>query len=525
MTDSSSAVDITKGSLVTGLLRLAWPSVLQAVLSNCYTVADFFFIGHLPDKAQAAAGTTAIAASVGLTICLFGLHNIIPAGCNAYSAQFKGAEDKKNLGLTFQAGFWSCLLLSTAVAIAGHIFIENIAKIPNSTPEVTAEISKFLGILLRTSPAFGLLLLIDGFFKSCGNTVYPLKLEVASLFINVALNWLFVFRLGMGISGSASASALSRLLHALVGLQQICAGRLNGIQVTLLSLDDELPKRAMAMFKVGIFQSCSDWLYGGVFTVMMRLAGSLGPAQQAGLGAGMRGLEWLSFCMSEGFLVAGLTSVGNLIGANMQRKAILAAILAASMSSLCGCITGLPFIFYSKQISAMLSDDAEIIKYCSIYVKYQGFASFGVGFEMATYGAFIGAGKAREVFLTNGSMNILRIPLCVACIFGSKNFGAGLAWVMGFKAAPPAITGDFSCIAIIIACTAVAKAALFCCWLQYRYWTGVNFSDAILIEQCVGGELVNDGGDETMEGQKYIQLSTLDSSAHGKEQHQEEQQC
>jgi hypothetical protein len=96
---------------------------------------------------------------------------------------------------------------------------------------------------------------------------------------------------------------------------------------------------------------------------------------------------------------------------------------------------------------------------------------------------------------------------------------------MGFKAAPPAITGDFSCIAIIIACTAVAKAALFCCWLNYRYVSNMNFSDAILIEQCVGGELVNDGGDEIREGQKYIQLSTLDSSAHGKEQHQEEQQC
>lgn len=508
-------VDVTKGSLTRAILSLAWPSVLQAILSNCYSVSDFLFIGHLPDKEAAAAGTTGIAASVGLTICLFGFHNIIPSGCNAYSSQFKGADDKPNLASTFKSAFWACLVLSTLIAMVGHTFIHEIASITNSTPIVTRNIEQFVGIIILTSPAFGLLLLIDGFFKSNGNTVVPLQLEVASLIINVFLNWLFVFHMGFGISGSASASALSRLVPALFGLYSICTGGLNDIQVQLLSYEEGLAPRALAMFRLGTWQSLSDWMYGAVFTILLRLAGSLGAAQQAGLGAGMRGLEWLSFCISEGFLTAAMTSVGNLIGANLQQRASLAACLAAVMSSACSCLTGLPFIFFSTQIASTLSDDAEIIKYCAMYIRLMGIVSFGVGFEMAAYGAFLGAGKARDVFLTNGSMNVLRVPLCVVCLFGQHNFSRGIAWAVGLSGGtPPPPIGDFRCVCYVIMFTAVCKALLFSVWLFRRYLTKSYFHDSsLLANKSDSASNASSAGPRQEDKEVYLELSQV--SEHG----------
>ena len=514
-------VDVTQGSLPLALLQLAWPSVLQAILSNLYTVADFFFVGHLPDKAAAAAGTEGIAASIGLSICLYGFHNIVASGCTAYSAQFKGANDKTSLASCFKAGFWACIALSSLVALLGGTFIQQIAQIPHSTPVVTANIEKFLGILILTSPAFGLLLLIDGFYKSNGNTLVPLCLEISSLIVNLALNYLFVFHLGWGISGSASASALSRLLPALVGLLFITNGHLNGIQVSLFSLSSreeasQLATRAMAMCRLGTWQSMSDWLYGFVFTILIRLSGALGPAEQAGLGAGMRGLEWLSFCVSEGFLVASLTAVGNLIGANLQRRASIAALMSAFMSSACGCLTGLPFIFFSERISRLLSDDADIIKYCAIYIRAQGAVAFGVGFEMAAYGSFIGAGKAREVFLTNGSMNLCRIPVAVYCIFGRSGFWLGLLWALGFSSTTdlPSTVGSFDSICWVIAGTAVLKAMLFFCWLSLRFCRGTYFCDSslVVVEAGKGTNPVAEQP-EAGAGETYIELSQV--SSHG----------
>jgi len=527
------SIDVTKGNLSLALVQLAWPSVLQAVLSNCYTVSDFFFVGHLSDPVAAAAGTEGIAASVGLSICLFGLHNVVPSGCTAFSSQFKGADDKAALGKTFKTGFWACLVLSSLVALVGHTFIHAIALIPHSTPLVTENIEKFLGTLILASPCFGLLLLVDGFFKSNGNTLFPFFLEVGSLVINILLNWLFVFRFNWGIRGSAAASAMSRLLPAMLGLARISNGHLNGIEVNLFSLDgpgwteiNELCDRGVAMCRLGAWQSVSDWTYGFVFTVLIRLSGALGAAEQAGLGAGMRGLEWISFCVSEGFLVANLTAVGNLIGANLQRRANLAAMQGAIMSGFCGFVMGLPFIFYSEPIARLLSNDPEIVRFCAQYTKLQGFVSFGVGFEIAAYGAFIGAGKAREVFLTNGSMNLLRVPIASLCMFGSSGFWRGLTWALGINGkSPPVPTGDFLCICWVIAGTAVCKAALFAIWLNLRWFRGTYFHDSSLLQNCstAGAAAETSGSDSGSEdlaladkvggAAAYIELSQV--SEHG----------
>jgi len=505
-------VDVTKGNLPWAIWQLAWPSCLQAILSNCYTVSDFFFVGHLPDKAEAAAGTEGIAASIGLSICLYGLHNVVASGCTAFASQYKGSGDKTSLASCFKAGFWACIALSSLVAVLGHSFIHVIAAIPHSTPEVKHNIEQFLGTLILASPAFGLLLLIDGFYKSCGNTVVPLVLEVGSLAVNLGLNYMFVFRLGWGITGSASASALSRLLPALVGLVWICQGHLNGIQVSLLSLESrseawQLFERAIAMCRLGAWQSMSDWLYGFVFTILLRLSGALGAPEQAGLGAGMRGLEWLSFCMAEGFLVASITSVGNLIGAKLQQRALSAALTSASMSGVSACLTGLPFIFFSHQIAGLLSADEEIVRYCAMYIKAQGCVAFSVGFEMGSYGAWIGAGKAREVFLTNGSMNLVRIPVSVLCLFGQSNFWKGLGWALGMRNHLPPTVGTFECIVWVIAYTACAKAALFALWLGLRFTRQTYFLDSSLIHQP------QQESKEAGKEQKYDALSS--ASEHG----------
>lgn len=526
---------MTQGSLPLGLLRLAWPSCLQAILANLYAVADFYFVGHQSDTRLASAGTTAIAASVGLQICLFGLHNVVPAGCAAYSAQQKGAKDRRALALTFQAAFWSCLALSSSVAMLGLASIGKIASITNSTAEVTAEVTKFVGIILLASPAFGLLLLVDGFFKSNGNTLFPLRLEICSLCINLLLNYAFVWRLSYGIAGSAVASALSRLLPALVGLHCILRGDL-GFEVRLFSrggsgtteegeVEEEvggdnsdkqtLLQRALAMMRLGAFQSASDWLYGGVFTVLIRLAGTLGPAQQAGLGCGMRGLEWISFCVSEGFLVASLTSVGNLIGAGMQRRANLAALIAACMSSVCGCLTGLPFIFLSKQIASILSNDPDIVHYCGIYIHLMGMVSFTTGFEIAAYGSFLGAGKARGVFLTNGSMNILRIPLCCLCLYGRRHFFGGMAFAIGLGSPESLpLLGTFNCICFTIMGTAATKALLFAIWLNTRFFSQTYFKDSSLLTKKASFE-IQLGPTKTASSSEYSSVPLGSDSEHG----------
>ena len=196
-------VDGTKGPLLGKIWSLAWPSVLQSILSNCYAMNDFLFVGRMEDKTLAATCVAAISSTVGLQIIAFAFHNIIPGGANAYTAQYKGAAISSGVSSTFRAGVYASLVCSSLLSLLGYLFVGRIIAATNSTRSVSAEAEDYFRILLASSPAFGLLLMIHGFYKSNGDVRTPLVLEFFSLLLNTAGNYLFVLHFDWGIKGAA----------------------------------------------------------------------------------------------------------------------------------------------------------------------------------------------------------------------------------------------------------------------------------------------------------------------------------
>ncbi len=535
----SKGIDSTKGDLFGKIVGLAWPSVIQSILSNCYAMNDFLFVSRLENKELASICTSAISATVGMQIIAFAFHNIIPAGSNAYSAQYKGAGSSSGLLSTFRAGVYSSLLCSSTLAIFGYLYVDNIVGMINSTPDVTEQATNYFSILLAASPAFGLLLMVDGFYKSNGDVKTPLMLEVCSLALNTFGNYLFVWKLNWGIKGAAYASALSRLLPAVWGCNMLLKGRL-GIQLSLSlsghGVIKEVQEVALQLGKLGIFESMSEFVYGYVFTILIRQTGDLGPAQQAGLGAGMRGLEWISFTISEGFLVAGMTCVGQNIGANLQERAMKAAWMVTVLSAVLTGLVGLPFIFESELLSRILSENKEIIANCAIYLHMCGKIMVFVGFEMACYGVFIGAGKAKLVFLVNATSNFLRIPLASYAIHGgfNKDMYIGFLWAIGIVSDHKNdikdtnhgfvthggnilhIPGNFDGVCWVIAVTCIIKSSVFLMMLAWRQYSKIYFRDSNLISSSSNENLViEDSGREDLnndvESCNYLCCSIEDS--------------
>ena len=170
-----------------------------------------------------------------------------------------------------------------------------------------------------------------------------------------------------------------------------------------------------------------------------------------------------------------------------------AALLCACTSAVCAGITGMPFIFAADSIASLLSKDQDIIRYCSLYIHVQGFVMACIGFEIAAFGAMLGAGKASYTCFINGSMNIARIPLCSACLYHRDGFFPVLLWLLGWSnhnTLREKPTGTFKCLCLIIAATAVFKALFFAIWLGYRWCSGVYFSDSYLV-----GMSTNDASD------------------------------
>ena len=162
------------------------------------------------------------------------------------------------------------------------------------------------------------------------------------------------------------------------------------------------------------------------------------------------------------------------------------AIVCCSLSALAAGAFGLPFVFYSVEISQLLSNDEDIVKYCAEYVYVCGWVMSLIGFEMACYGCLLGSGKANIACSVNGALNIVRIPLALYCLFSSQpvmEIARMTLWAFGILEMEqfPLLTGDFFCIAGVIAFTASVKAFIWFSYFSYLRISGRYFKGSSVV--------------------------------------------
>ena len=122
---------------------------------------------------------------------------------------------------------------------------------------------------------------------------------------------------------------------------------------------------------------------------------------------------------------------------------------------------------------------------------------------MGCYGVFIGAGKAKIVFMINATCNLLRIPLSAYGMFEADDALTALGWAVGFIRPNRndykdvnhsqvthgghvlTINGGFEAVCWAIAFTSIIKACTFGCMLGWRHYSGTLFTDSSLIGQEV----------------------------------------
>ena len=453
-------LDTTRGRLSTTAVRLAWPAVLQALLINGYAFNDFVFVGMLGDR----EATAALSACFGLTLLVQTLVGIFPVGAMPLMAYRFGAGQLARVGQVFREAFVVSLGWALGVGLMGLLALPVAIRALNVTEGVGHHVAAYMSVLLAALMSFALMRLVTAAFYACGDTRTPLLLEIVSLGINTALNAALVpgfFGMpALGVTGAAIATVISRALPGIVGLALIARGKLAFDLSGEGGWRPELP-RVRKMAVIGTFESMAGLLYAGVYMLLNRMAGLLGPEAQGGLGAGLRGIEWIAFAFGDGFLAANVAIVGQNLGAGQPERAWRGAWLGGIMSAASCQLIATSFIIAPHQLCALVTDDPRTLEYAAQYIATIGWVMWAVGLEMALLGALIGAGATRPVFWISGVGNLARVPIAAVGLFGVHAAASGTLWTLTGLGDAPTVTGAFDVLASTIAITAVFKALLY----------------------------------------------------------------
>lgn len=193
------------------ILRLAVPAFLALVAEPMFLLADAAIIGHLGSAELAGLGIAAAILQTVIGLCVF-----LAYGTTGSVARFLGAGDLRGALAQGVDGLWLAVGLGAVVTVLGIALVGPLVHLFGASEAVTDPAATYLRIAFLGTVPLLVMLAATGVLRGLQDTRTPLVVAVLGNALNIALNLVLVYPVGLGIAGSALGSVLAQLASAAV---------------------------------------------------------------------------------------------------------------------------------------------------------------------------------------------------------------------------------------------------------------------------------------------------------------------
>lgn len=394
------------------LITLCIPIIIQNLLSNLINMVDTIMVGGLGEISVA---------SIGIANQYFFLYNMalsgIIGGASLFIAQFYGKNDKLNIRKITGLSVISALMIGITFMIVALFSPKFIIYFFSKDLDVIKVATNYFSIIGFCYPIIAISNVFSMGSRSIRNPKLGMICSTISLFINIILNYVFIFgKLGMpalGASGAAIATVIARIIELILLVSYIYfikddyELRFTFKDIKLINKD--LLKAYMSK-TTPTFLNDTLWAFG---TVLYAVAYS--KAGTSAIAASQIASSTGNFFIVTAVCVAIGSSImiGNELGADNIKKAIHYSKKFAILVTLVGAIFGLlliisiPGLIKLFSVSDQLMPDIKKI-----------FVIMGILMALKTFNTFIIIGVLRSggdtkyaLFLEMGCMWIVSLPL------------------------------------------------------------------------------------------------------------------
>lgn len=189
---------VTMRALDRRIWGLALPALGALAAEPIFLLADTAMVGHL---GAGALGALAIAGTIVQTV--LGLMVFLAYATTPRVARHLGSGDQRAaVGAGFD-GIWLALVCSAVLVAGGLPLLGWLLGLIHPAPEVAAGALSYLTISWWGLPFMLVVVAATGLLRGLQDTKTPLLVAAGGFGLNIALNALFIYGLGMGVAGSA----------------------------------------------------------------------------------------------------------------------------------------------------------------------------------------------------------------------------------------------------------------------------------------------------------------------------------
>ena len=192
------------------LVKFSIPAIIGMVVNMLYNVVDRIYIGNIPDIGGLAI--TGVGITMPVTSIITGLGMLIGIGTSASISLSFGSGKRKLAQKYLGNGLTAIIIISLIVAIFGNVFATGILGVfgasENTMPYALAYIRPLMIGTICNLCAFGL----NHSINSDSNPKIAMSTMLIGAIINIVLDPIFIFVLGLGIQGAAYATVISQFV-------------------------------------------------------------------------------------------------------------------------------------------------------------------------------------------------------------------------------------------------------------------------------------------------------------------------
>lgn len=203
------------------LCRFAWPTIIMLVFMSLYSMVDGAFVARL-------IGTDALSA-VNLIFPLLNVYYAIgimlATGSGAIVATLMGEGRDREARENFTFMIIVAIVAGALFSIAAWLFLDHLLLLLGAGAGVEQLCREYALPLLPFVPAAMLQMMFQTYFVAAGKPGFGLAAVVLGGLTNVALDYVFIAVLDMGIGGAAFATGLGYTVPATLGLLYFAGNR------------------------------------------------------------------------------------------------------------------------------------------------------------------------------------------------------------------------------------------------------------------------------------------------------------
>ncbi|MGN0975757.1 MAG: MATE family efflux transporter [Gemmiger sp.] len=418
--------NLGEGSIPRLLAQLAIPAVVAQVVNLLYNIVDRVYIGHIPGVG--AAALTGVGLFTAILMLLNGFAMLAGAGGAPRAAIAMGTGDNRAAEKIMANCFSLLLIFSAVLTVVFYAAAPTLLRLFGASDVTLPYALEYARIYILGSVFVLLVLGMNSFISTQGFAKVSMLTTIIGAVINIVLDPIFIFVLGMGVRGAALATVLSQgvgclwILRFLTGRKTILR-----LRAADMKLDPKVFGPCLALGFSSFVMLATESLLSVSFTSSLsRYGGDLA----VGAMTIITSVNQLVLMPLQGICQGGQPLLSYNFGAHKSERVRQAFFCEFRVCVLYSCLFWAALMAVPQFFAGIFTADAELVPYTAWAMRIYMAGIFSLGFQLSCQQSFMALGQAKScLFLACLRKIILLIPLIFLLphFFSNKVFAVFLA--------------------------------------------------------------------------------------------------